>query len=47
MELREFVERLSEGKEVLIKMPEVISEEDQEGPTNKKIKFIKASLILK
>ena len=44
MELREFVRAwLSEGKEVLIKMPEVISEEDQEGPANKKNKVYKKS----
>ena len=37
MELREFVRAwLSEGKEVLIKMPEVISEEDQEAQQTKK-----------
>ena len=44
MELREFVRAwLSEGKEVLIKMPEVISEEDQESSTNKKNKVYKKS----
>jgi len=44
MELREFVRAwLSEGKEVLIKMPEVIGEEDQEGSTNKKNKVYKKS----
>ena len=44
MELREFVRAwLSEGKEVLIKMPEVISEEDQEGSGNKKNKVYKKS----
>lgn len=44
MELREFVRAwLSEGKEVLIKMPEVISEEDQEGSGSKKNKVYKKS----
>ena len=44
MELREFVRAwLSEGKEVLIKMPEVISEENQEGSANKKNKVYKKS----
>ena len=44
MELREFVRAwLSEGKEVLIKMPEVISEEEQEGPGSKKNKVYKKS----
>ena len=44
MELREFVRTwLSEGKEVLIKMPEIISEEDQEGSGNKKNKVYKKS----
>ena len=44
MELREFVRAwLSEGKEVLIKMPEVISEEDQESSENRKNKVYKKS----
>ena len=44
MELREFVRAwLSEGKEVLIKMPEVISEEDKEGSESKKNKVYKKS----